>query len=51
MVISGWECHAYFLLFLCIRGKGMHAEPIVLNLLPELDTTQLNKALKLLLLK
>jgi hypothetical protein len=34
-----------------IRSKGMHAEPIVLNLFPELDTAQLNKALKLLLLK
>lgn len=34
-----------------IRSKGMHAEPIVLDLLPELDTVQLNKTLKLLLLK
>jgi len=34
-----------------IRSKGMQAEPIVLDLLPELDTEQLNKVLKLLVLK
>jgi len=32
-------------LFFIISLYQMHAEPIVLNLLPELDTTQLNKAI------
>ncbi|PTS91983.1 hypothetical protein DBR11_27970 [Pedobacter sp. HMWF019] len=34
-----------------IRSKGMHAEPIVLDFLSELDTEQLNKTLKLLILR
>lgn len=34
-----------------IRSQGMHAEPIVLDFVPGVDTEQLNSALKILILR